>query len=605
MRICIPLILLLLCLIGKLHAQSPLLEKKVSLQYKQVQIGTILKDLNKRYKLKFSYSNNIVPEQKTVSLNIKNVMLKDALNDLFYETGVGFQVVGEQIVLKKSTRKNPSATKEYSVENPKVTIPVLYDPTINTEELIANSNKDFIIDTIQEEYVLKAPLLIKENDTPSKKDLRRKYKGQKKMLKARMYILKDSLRRKGSHSLDKLDMKYSYAAQKMKQQFDNILNSLGNNNGTIKDSTDKKETNDSTVTEKKDDYLYRPCQFTFISPLGTNGHDCGKTVNIFSLNMLGGYSAGLIGVEFGGIANVEKDFVKGLQLAGIANVVKNKTEGVQLSGFTNICGDSVKAVQAAGFLNVVNGSFLGMQAAGFCNVNKGSMEGFQGAGFINIIQDSLNGMQVAGFANVNNGNSNGIQAAGFINIAKKVKGMQIGILNIADSVEGLPIGFMSIVKKGGYRQFDAFTSEALYANLAYKIGVKSFYNIFQTGTQLKGNKIRWAVGYGIGSQIDLSKKVMVNFEDVTLSVWEPGMTTPQLNLLHKFSPSFGVRVGNKTTLYAGPTFNAMLSRYKKSGATELDSDLAPYSMYNHTFNPTAYNTSNLKLWIGFNVGIRF
>ena len=597
--------MLLLCLSGKIYAQIPMLETKVSLQYKQIEIGNILKDLNKRYKLKFSYSNNIVPEQKKVSINIKNVMLKDALHDLFYETGVGFQVVGEQIVLKKDARKNTPSAKEYRAATPEVPVPVLYEPKVDPEELIVSNNEDFIVDTITEGVTLKVPLLVKDDYTPSKRDLRRRYKGERKMLKARFYILKDSLRRKGTYTLDKLDMKYNYVSQKMKQRFDRLRNSE-KNKMLPKDSLQKTVSQDSSTAEQIDNYIYRPIQITFVSPLGTNGVESGRCVNGISFNVLGGYSAGLAGVELGGIANVEKDFVKGVQLAGVINTVMKKTEGIQLSGFANVCGDTVRGLQAAGFINTINGSIDGFQGAGFLNANRGSVQGFQGAGFINIAQDSVIGMQVAGFANINNGNVDGIQAAGFLNTAKKVNGMQIGILNIADTVSsGIPIGFLSIVRKGGYRRFEISASEALYANVAYKIGVRSFYNIFQTGAQLKDNKVRVGMGYGIGSEIALGKRAMVNIENITSNVWEPMMTVPQLNLMHRFSPTFGIRVGNKTTLFAGPSLNGMLSRYKNPGATEPGSDLPPYSVYDHTFNPTAFNTVNLKLWFGFNAGIRF
>jgi hypothetical protein len=605
MRRYINLIVLLLCLNARLYAQSPVLERKVSLQYRQVEIGNILKDLNKRYKLKFSYSNNIIPEHRKVNINIKNVMLKDALNDLFYETGVAFQVVGEQIVLKKGIRTNTS-TKEYRAVKEEITpVPVLFDPSISQEDLLVSNSKDFIIDTVPDELNLGVPMLIEnENYNPTKKELRKKYRVEKRMLKAQFYVLKDSIRRKGNHTLDKLEMKYNYVTQKMRQEFNAIKSSDGNK--PTKDSIEFVLKKDSLVTEKKDDYIYRPFQFTFISPVGTNGQDCGKTVNSLSFNLLGGYSAGLVGIEMGGIANVEKDFVKGVQLAGVANVVKNKTEGIQLAGFGNVCGDTVKALQAAGFFNTVDGSFHGLQGAGFCNINSGSMRGLQGAGFLNVIQDSLYGIQLAGFANINNGNVNGIQGAGFLNIAKKVKGMQIGIINIADTVQGVPIGLLSIVRKGGYRKLDIFAAEALYANIAYKIGVRSFYNIFQGGAQFKGDKFRWAIGYGIGSEIGLGKKAMVNIENVTSSIWEPDtdIFNHQLNILHRLSTNFGVKINDRAAVYIGPSLNVAVSQYQDPDKTTIGSDLAPYSFYNHTFD-SSYKDVNVKMWIGINAGIRF
>jgi hypothetical protein len=610
MRIYINLILLLLCLSGTLYAQSPVLETKVSLQYREMEIGKILKDLNKRYKLNFSYSNNIVPEKKKVSVSMKNVMLKDALKDLFKETDVAFQVVGEQIVLKKGIKKTSSRLEKYRVVNVVSVPPVLYDPSVSHDDLIVSNNEDFIVDTMpDDELGMEAPLLIEDNYQPSRKDLRRKYKGERKLLKARFYILKDSLRRKGSsNTMVNLQMKYNYIAQKMKQEFNQLRNpGIRDTVAPVTSPNDSSKKTAPVVLEEKKDYLYRPFQISFISPLGTNGHDCGKTVNNLSFNMIGGYAAGLEGLELGGVANIEKDYMHGIQMAGVANVVKNKAEGIQLSGFANICGDTTKALQAAGFCNVVNGSFYGMQNAGFCNVDKGSVKGFQGAGFINVMQDSLNGIQIAGFANLNNGDVNGIQAAGFLNTAKKVKGVQLGVINIADSIQGVPIGLLSIVKKGGYRRVDLFATEALYANVAFKIGVRQLYNIFTGGVQFKDSKMRLAAGCGIGTEAKIGNRGFANLETVTMYVWEQDMVAPKLNMLNKLSSTVGVRLGKRTSIYAGPSLNVMLSQYQDPDKSTLGSDLAPYSLYNHTFNSNSSpkDDLNLKIWLGVTAGVRF
>jgi hypothetical protein len=606
MRKYITLIMLLLCLSGTIYAQSPLLDKKVSLQYREMEIGKILKDLNKRYKLNFSYSNNIVPEKKKISINIKNVMLKDALNDLFNETDIAFKAVGEQIVLKRGLKKNSSSTQKYRIANTNdVVTPILFDTKAIQENLLVSNNEDFIIDTMPDDLGMEMPLLIEDNYQPTKRDLRRKYKGEKKMLKAKLYVLKDSLRRKGGNTADRLDLKYNYILQKMRQEFNDLQYSESKlkketSLAAPKDSTQK---SDTSITDEKPKYWYRPFQITFVSPLGTNGYDCGRTVNTFSLNMIGGYAAGLEGVELGGVANIERDYVVGVQMAGFCNVVKGTTEGIQLAGFTNICGDSIKALQASGFCNVVNGSVSGMQNAGFCNVDKGAMNGFQGAGFLNVIQDSLEGIQIAGFANINSGDVHGIQAAGFLNTARKVHGIQLGIINISDTMQGIPIGLLSIVRKGGYRRFDIYGSESLYANMAFKMGVRSFYNIFTVGAQLKDDNLRFGAGYGVGSELGIGKRVVTNIEATTSYIWEDHVDIRELNTLNKLSTTLGVRIGKTATIYAGPTLNVMISSQYLDGKTEPGSGLSSYSFYNHTFEGD--KDVNLKMWIGFNAGIRF
>ncbi|HVD97370.1 MAG TPA: STN domain-containing protein [Cytophagaceae bacterium] len=607
------LIVLLLCLCGTLYAQSPVLEKKVTLQYRETEIGQILKDLHKKYEINFSYSSNIVPEKKKVSISIKNVMLKDALNDLFKETDVAFQVIGEQIVFKKGVRKNSSALQKYRVQTGHYTNtvdvakPILYDPKTHQEDLLASSDADFIIDTMPDELGMEVPLLTEDEYHPSKKDLRRKFKIERQLLKLKFALIKDSLRRKGGNSTSTLEMKYNYIEQKMKEQYYKLMYAPDKKKDTAHITptpADTLQKNDTTTSDRRDDYLYRPFQITFVSPLGTNGVDCGRTVNAFSLNALGGYSAGLQGLEMGGIANIETDYMHGIQMAGVANVVGNETRGMQLAGVINVCGDTTKAFQAAGFANVVNGSFTGMQGAGFCNVDNGSVFGFQGAGFLNVCRDSITGMQVAGFANINSGDVKGVQAAGFINTAKKVKGVQLGIINIADTIEGVPIGLLSIVRKGGYRRYDIYGTESLYGNFAFKIGVRRLYNIFTVGTQYKNDQFRFGTGYGLGTEFALGNRGVVNIEGVTMNIWQAEKIRPELNTLNRLSTTFGVRLGQKnTTIYAGPAFNVMVSSQYLKGHSEPGSDIAPYTFYNHTFK--GEKDVNLQMWIGFNAGIRF
>jgi len=617
MRKFVTLVMLLLCLTITIHAQTNVLETKVSMQYKNIEISTIIKDLSNRYHLNFSYSNNIVPEKKRVSIAIKNVMLKDALYDLFQNTDVAFQVIGNQIVFKKGINRNTIAFKkpiensiEHLEETNKINTPVLYTTDSFRNDLMASANQDFIIDTMPDEIDLSIPMLIEDNYQPSKKDLKRKYKAEKQILKAKFKIIKIEEQSKEHKKLENIQMKYNYVTQKLKQEY---LKFLGNsykadsslNKNSINLKADSSLLSDTSMS-KTIDYLYSPYQITFIGPMGTHGENSKNYVNALSLNIISGNAAGLDGFELGGIANIEHDFAKGLQMAGVANIVKNYASGIQLSGFANIVGDSVKALQAAGFCNVVNGSVTGLQAAGFCNVNNGPMNGLQGSGFININKDSLQGIQTAGFANISGGNVTGIQASGFLNVAKKIKGIQIGIVNIADSIQGIPIGLLSFVKKGGHRVVDVYGTEALNLTVAYKMGVRSFYNVFPIGAQLKANKWRVGMGYGVGTETRISQKIYTNTELISMFIWEEGMTNynSELNIMNRLSTTFGYKLGNRTSLFIGPAFNVMVSNYQDpSKPTTIGSSIAPYSIYDKTF--TGSKDVNLKMWIGFNAGIRF
>ena len=70
------LIITLLCLHINVIAQSSILAKMVSGKYTKTTVSFVLKDIEKRYKINFYYSNNLKTLNKEVSLEFKNTPLK-------------------------------------------------------------------------------------------------------------------------------------------------------------------------------------------------------------------------------------------------------------------------------------------------------------------------------------------------------------------------------------------------------------------------------------------------------------------------------------------------------------------------------------------------
>jgi len=372
----------------------------------------------------------------------------------------------------------------------------------------------------------------------------------------------------------------------------------------------------------------------FVYPLSTNGTEAYDYSNRLSIHALLGSAAALDGTEFAGFGNIEKDYVKGAQFAGFFNTVGNSVTGFQAAGFFNNAGN-VKGVQAAGFLNMSgvvkskthrfnpkneavqvagfgNLDFadnLRFQAAGFFNVGN-QIDGFQGAGFFNVsrkvtgfqgsgfmgIAQQVKGAQVSGFMNLAE-KTEGLQMAGFLNVANQVKGYQIGFINIADSIsDGIPIGFLSIVKNG-YRRWEAWTSESLYANVGYKIGVKEFYNIFAIGGQFLPQNTRWGLGYGIGTIRDLNSKRQLSIEAMGYHINENTFWEERFRLFTQVK----FLIGNKkrNSWHFGPTLNLLTSQEVPERGI-FASRLPFYQLVNRTANGR-----NTKFWIGFQAGIRF
>lgn len=409
----------------------------------------------------------------------------------------------------------------------------------------------------------------------------------------------------------------------------------------------------------KRDYLESPFQFTFmIPPLSTNGFKNSVTVNKISLNSFIGNSGGVNGFEAGGFINSDNYFVKGFQAAGFGNVVGGSVNGVQLAGFLNVNGGSTGPLQGAGFINIVGKEMeggqlagyiniagrglTGVQLSGFANISGRQTTGLQGAGFINLAGKYTNGAQLAGFANIAIGFSAGIQAAGFMNVAptglinsqisgfinvgrditgaqiagfanfaRKVKGVQIaGFLNICDSIDGVPIAFINVVRKNGYRRFEFSISEASYATLSYKMGIRHFYNIYNF-SKLPENGNRWMLGTGIGYETDLGENMLFNLEiTANQEFWIADsrsgrlIHTDRLNMMNQAKTNFGFKMSDQFSFFVGPTFNVAVAETNPDLGFFSWYEIGPrWAVYNHTSGN--FTRTNVKIWFGVNGGVRF
>ncbi|MFC2086783.1 hypothetical protein ACFLSA_01275 [Bacteroidota bacterium] len=337
-------------------------------------------------------------------------------------------------------------------------------------------------------------------------------------------------------------------------------------------------------------------QTSFIYPIGTDGVNSKDYSYELSFNVLAGYTGGLDGFELGGIANGVLGDVNGFQLAGIANMVKGKIDGLQVAGFANITSNKANALQIGGFANLHTSKFEGLQLSGFGNIIGGKAEGLQIAGFGNIVGSKMEGIQLAGFGNVAT-NLEGIQISGFLNIAEKLEGVQLGVLNICDSIEGIPIGVLSIAKNG-YRTADSWASLTLHTNMAYKIGVEKFYNIFSFGVNYVSG-MNWGLGYGIGTQFILNEKSRVFIEVIDYDMNQSAdWWNDYVNLYHvRFN--FSNIVDQNIRVYFGPTYNLLVSE-RNTKSLRIADDITPYSFFNR--NSANYN---VRMWIGINAGILF
>lgn len=328
---------------------------------------------------------------------------------------------------------------------------------------------------------------------------------------------------------------------------------------------------------------YEPIQFTLVPPLSTDkisDLDAAETEHSFSVNFLG-YNGGLKGLELGIGANVLKYEMQGMQAAVAANITKGKVKGAQFAGATNIATEEIKGAQFAGAYNLATEKLEGAQFAPVNNALE-MLEGGQ-VGVVNLSTEKVKGAQI-----------------GVVNIANNLKGCMLGVVNVADTVKGVPIGLLNIIKDG-YSAAEISHSDMFSGIITYRMGTPEFYNLFSIGIQDKGGHPRYGLGYGLGTNIRARKKNRVYIEAIAYHVNENENWTEDLNLLSKLNVGVDIRLFHWMSISAGPSLNVMVSDLYAD--PDFEASVPELTTTNIHYDKTE-NGTNVKLWVGYNIGIR-
>lgn len=553
-------IFLLVFMTTALQAQT--LQKRVTLQYSSKKLEAVLDDISNNYDVNFSYSSHFIPINQKVNVNVKDEPLSAALDDISEQTGLVYAQIGSQIVLKMGNNFKQEGITQIN------TLPKKIKQTSPIYPL-----------TSQEQYIA---------------DLMKKERGQSVSI-----IEKTKIEQLGGGDS-------VYEANIADYKFEPL----------------------EIKPEPESDH--RLAQVSILPFVGTNALRSAEMTNNLSLNILWGTNGGVDGLEIGGFVNTVKKDMKGVQVAGLGNTVGGNIVGTQVAGLFNTGSGHMQGLQAAGLFNVA-GKAEAVQTAGLFNVTTGDFIGIQTAGLFNISTGKADGMQTSGLFNIANGKTKTqfsslfniakdvdiAQISALINIGKNVRGLQLALINVADSTSGVPISLLTIIRKG-YNRVEFAGSESLYSNLALKLGARSFYNIFQFGARWDDKAatldpnggepvsqkadITWALGYGIGTTVGFGKHVLMNLELVSMHVNERERWTKELNSLNQFRLTIDVRTGKRTSIFAGPVSNVMISRLKNGDV--IGSSIMPYTHYDETSTTADGVVTNVKMWLGFTAGIR-
>ncbi|VXC97000.1 peptidase associated/transthyretin-like domain-containing protein [Sphingobacterium multivorum] len=315
-------------------------------------------------------------------------------------------------------------------------------------------------------------------------------------------------------------------------------------------------------------FLYSPYQISMTPGLSTHGFIRSQIVNKFSINIIGGSTAGVKGMELGGVFNMNQYDMQGMQMAGVFNAVGGNVRGVQLAGVGNRVFGGMTGLQMAGVFNGVGGNASGVQIAGVGNHVVGQVKGLQIAGVFNKA-DTVRGVQIAGVVNLTKDASGttqlasilnhsestvGNQIAGLANKAKKVKGIQLaGIVNIADSSD-YPIGLLNFIKNGE-KSLSVAINEDSYLGLQFRSGGRVLYSLLSINVALEGNRPdKYAFEAGLGAVVLNGAKFSLRTE-----ITARNLLTEKFKMLDNHQSSLRVipafKLSERMSIFVAPSLN--------------------------------------------------
>jgi hypothetical protein len=585
------LLLLMSILASFASAGQNMLQKKVTVQAQNQPVRDVLKSIEKQTGFYFSYNNNIVGSDSIVSVSAKNKSVEEVLKVLFNNR---YQYIesSDHLIIQ------PAASFQYwyvsGMVVDKVTgEPISYATVYERQQLISTMT-----------------------DENGRFRLSLKERRPNASISISKVSYTDTLIMLSSEQPQDIKV----GIQQVSYVIDSIVISGVEKNWLANAFLSSKQTMNSLNLDNF--FSKQPFQFSLTPGLGSHGRMGAQVVNKFSLNILGGYTAGVNGFELGTLFNIVKHDMGYAQVAGLFNIVGGNVSGVQIGGLYNSVLDSVSGIQIAGLSNIVtkdmkgiqigglyNYSFhsKGVQIAGLGSVNvkscKGvaigglfnstqNMDGVQIAGFSNVNVKETKGVQIAGIANVSTKGMNGLQIAGFVNITKRLKGVQIGFINIADTSDGYSIGFLNVIIKG-YHKVSISTSEMQHLTVSYKSGNQRLYSILTAGMQLDNSKKAFSVGYGLGSDRSIGKGFYLNPE-FTHQYFYIG-DDDQQNLLTRLQLNIKYRLGKSCAIYAGPAFSVLYAK-QTLPVEGYSSDLS------NGYHKISFSKEVIG-WVGWNVGL--
>jgi len=343
----INLVAIILLLSTFCHAQK-LLNSTVSVHVKQKPVSEVLKIVSEQGKFYFSYNSNLVPGDSLVTLNLNKKPVRQVLDVLL--TGIyQYKETGDYIIIQR-----PPKEKYYHL-----TGRIFDNETGKEVDYASIYSKQQLTSALSDDHG-SFRLRLRDRNFPLSLTISKVgYADTTIVINSELeHDLTLTIYPKAI-DLDPVFVRYSegggswlarmFVSSKLRLQSRNISRF----------------------------FVSLPYQASFTPGLSTHGKMSSQVSNKLSLNILGGYTAGVNGVELAGWFNISKKDVRYVQIAGIFNIVSGHVHGVQMAGFHNHVLDSLKGVQVSGLSNQINKSLSGVQISGWLSRVSGEMHGAQ------------------------------------------------------------------------------------------------------------------------------------------------------------------------------------------------------------------------------------
>lgn len=601
-----------------MNAKESLLNKVISIEIKATAVKTILKAIEDKAQVKFSYNPDLIDENKIVDLVIKDKTIRDGLSMIFDGT-VRFKEVGNHIVLLQNE------SKEQIKERRKEKGDFIFQGLITDKRTGKTIQGASVYDVDARYAAVSLANGRYKLEIPKEESVRSLY-FKKKGYEAKVIVIKADSKTDwvNNISLVPIETDVNKIGISAIEKVEVPIEERALSGALVSEDTYIHSEN----LEEIDEVRFAQISLVPSVSIGSNLSTNGLITNNVSLNVLAGYSNGVDGVEVGGLLNLTKGNVSGVQVGGIANLVGGEVQGVQAAGIANLIQGNFGGTQISGISGIVKGDFVGFQGSGISSIVRGGYKGiqlsgisniafkdsygFQFAGISNTVFDTLIGGQVSGIANFAMAGSNylqlsgitniaeqnyGLQATGILNRAKHNGGLQIGLVNLSKTSTGIAIGLFNYVRKG-YHKTEVSANEIFPVNLTFKTGVQRLYNTYHLGVKFGPNRA-YAAGLGFGTFFRLNNKMTISLDLSADMAYEPELNVNGFSQLYKLSTTFDYQIAKWVTVFGGPSFNVNVMQFQDD-AGQYNSNLSFNPFYNEQFT-----NAGVQCWMGGQIGFRF